>query len=86
MNRPSSPQRGGAAGPWLVVCLAALAAGAGFDFALDNPAPFWIGVRPGAAAALGAAGACFAVIAAYAARALLRRGEKVGGRDARHHP
>lgn len=86
MNSLDPRTRGGAAGPWLVVCLAALIAGAAFDFGVDHPAEFWIGMRPGAAAALGAAAACFAVIAGHAARTLLRRRAHEEGRHARRHP
>lgn len=85
MNRPDPRPRGGAAGPWLVICLAALATGAAFDFGADHPAAFWIGMSPGAAAALGAGAACFAVIAGHAARTLLRRREYDGERRARRH-
>ncbi len=73
MNKPT-PR--GIAGPWFVICLAALGAGLAFEFAVPGQPAFWIGAQAGASAAIGAGAAVFVVIAALLARALLaRRGD-----------
>lgn len=69
---PPPQQRRGAAGLWLLACTLALAAGLALGFSADHGAPFWAGARPGGAAALGAAGAVFALLAARIARWALR--------------
>ncbi|MEQ1618811.1 MAG: hypothetical protein ABL883_10770 [Terricaulis sp.] len=68
--------RAGVGGPWFVVCAALLVGGLGLEFTTDAAPAFWIGAKPGAAAAIGAGAAVFAVIAANLARlTLARRGE-----------
>jgi hypothetical protein len=79
------PPRGGIAGLVLLFCFTAVVAGLGFDFAGDRYG-FWLGARPGGAAALGAAAAAFCVVAAQVARLLLGRGEAKGSGDADPHP
>lgn len=90
MTRTLAPPRRGIAGLLFLFCCAALAAGLGFDIGLGARSAFWIGAEPGAAAALGAAGAVFALVAAHAGRLLLRRpdsrAEQKGGGDAGRHP
>jgi hypothetical protein len=74
MNKPA-PR--GIAGPWFVICLAAMGAGLAFEFAARPHAVFWIGAQAGAGAAIGASAALFVVIASLLARALIaRRGDK----------
>ncbi len=73
--------RAGAGGPWFVVCVAMLAVGLGLEFTSDSVPVFWVGAEPGAAAAIGAGAAVFAVIAANFARFVLARARE-GGEDA----
>lgn len=73
--------RAGASGPWFVVCIAMLAGGLGLEFTSDAVPAFWVGAEPGAAAAIGAGAAVFAVIAANLARFVLARGRE-GSDDA----
>jgi hypothetical protein len=73
--RPPS-SKSGVTGVLLVFCVAALAAGLGFDFGLGAHPDFWIGDQAGASAAIGIAGAAFAIVGARLARAILgRKGE-----------
>lgn len=81
MNK--NARKGGVAGPWLVVCAALAVAGLAFDFSTIREAPFWVVEQPGAAAALGAGGAVFAIVSSILARALLGRKPKGDG-DADH--
>jgi hypothetical protein len=78
------PPKSGLTGVLLVFCIAALLAGLGFDFGAGARAKFWIGDQAGAAAAIGIAGAVFAIVAARAARLLLGRSDRSGdaGADA----
>lgn len=74
--------RSGAAGPWFVLCLALLAGGIGLEFAADVAPAFWVGAKLGAAAAIGAGAAAFAVISANLARFILAgRGERSDDAD-----
>jgi len=68
------PPRGGIAGMVLLFCFTAAIAGFAMDFSGDASG-FWIGARPGGAAALGAAAAVFCVAAAQLARLVLGRGD-----------
>jgi hypothetical protein len=79
MTRTPTPPRGGIAGLLFVFCIAACAVGLGFDFGLEARSEFWIGARPGAAAALGVGGAVLAVLGGRAAQALLGRVRREGG-------
>jgi hypothetical protein len=89
MTRTPPPARGGIAGLAFVFCLAAGAAGAGFDLALEPRQVFWLGAQPGAAAAMGAGAAVFAIVSARIARVLLGRPAPrtpaEGSRDAGDH-
>ena len=78
MTRTPAPPRGGIAGLLLVFCLAAGAAGLGFDLGLDARPNFWIGAQPGAAAALGVGAAVFAILGARGAQLLLGRQRRKG--------
>jgi hypothetical protein len=78
------PPRGGIAGLVLIFCLAAAVAGLGFDFGADDARSFWIGARPGAAAAIGCGGAVFCVLAGQIARFALGRKDAKGSDNA--HP
>jgi hypothetical protein len=70
------PAPRGVAGPWFVICLAALGAGLAFEFGAPSQSAFWIGAQAGASAAIGAGAALFVVIASLLARALFaRRGD-----------
>lgn len=72
-KRPQTPSQGGLFGVAILFCVAAALAGAGLEFLARGGEGFWIGARPGGAAALGAAAAVFAVICARLARWLLAR-------------
>jgi hypothetical protein len=80
---PSSPRRSNLTGVLVVFCVAALIAGIGFDFGAGAHPGFWIGDQVGAAAAIGVAGAVFAVVVARVMRLLL--GRKEGSGDAGLH-
>lgn len=84
MTTPPNDPRGGIAGVWLVVCLAAGAGGLGFSFLSRGQSDFWIGAQPGGGAALGAAAAVFVLIAVRLARALLRARDDKGGGNGAH--
>jgi hypothetical protein len=84
MSAPEPRARGGVAGPWLVTCLAALAAGLIFDFTGAHPPAFWALAAPGLASLIGLGAALVIVAASHVARLLLTRRE--GGRDVRDHP
>jgi hypothetical protein len=75
------PPRGGIAGLVVLFCFTAAVIGLGFDLTGDRSG-FWLGARPGGAAAIGAAAAVFCVAAAQLARILLGRNEAKGGRGA----
>lgn len=83
MNTRPPPRKSGVTGVLLVFCIAALLAGLGFDAGAGAHPSFWIGDQIGAAAAIGVAGAVFAILAARLVRAAL--GRKVGSRDAGLH-
>jgi len=67
----------------LVFCALAAIAGLALDLS-GEPSGFWIGARPGGAAAIGAAAALFCYLANQLSRLLLRRDAK-GNRDAGPH-
>jgi hypothetical protein len=73
MRRTQPPQRSGIAGVLFVFSLTALIAGLGFALGAGARTRFWIGDQPAAAAAVGIAGALFAIAAAHVARMLLGR-------------
>lgn len=75
------PPKSGIAGVLLVFCVASVLAGIGFDFGADAHPNFWIGDQVGAAAAVGAGTAVFAVVAARLAIFVLGRAQ--GSSDAR---
>jgi hypothetical protein len=68
----------------LLFCFTAVAAGLAFDFA-GGGYGFWLGARPGGAAAIGAAAAAFCVAAAQVARLLLGRQDAKGSGNADPH-
>ena len=86
MKREPHP-RGGIFGLLLVFCLTALLAGLGFDMGASARAHFWIGDQPAAAFAVGVAATLFAILSAWAARAVLgRKAHSDGGSgDASSH-
>jgi hypothetical protein len=90
MTRTPAPSRRGIAGLLFLFCCAAVAAGLGFDIGLGARSAYWIGAEPGAAAALGVAGAAFALVAAHAGQMLFRRptaqADAKGGGDAGRNP
>jgi hypothetical protein len=81
MTQQAHRPRGGIFGLLFVFCLTALLAGLGFDIGASARAHFWIGDQPAAAFAVGVAATLFAILAAWAARALLSRktSDKDGG-------
>jgi hypothetical protein len=88
MSRQAHRPRGGIFGLLFVFCLTALLAGLGFDLGGSARAHFWIGDQPAAAFAVGVAATLFAILAAWAARAVLGRktpGEHGGSSDAGSH-
>jgi hypothetical protein len=84
MSKAPSP-RGGIAGAVLIFCLAAAAVGFALDFGAGDASGFWIGARPGGAAAIGALAAIFCVAAARIARIVLGRGDARRSGDADPH-
>jgi hypothetical protein len=78
------PPRGGIAGLVLLFCFTGAIAGFAMDFAGDASG-FWIGARPGGAAAIGAAAAAFCVLAGQLARLALGRGNIRRRSDADPH-
>lgn len=84
MSKPPTP-RGGAARAVIVLCLIAATAGLSLDFALGENSGFWIGARPGGAAAIGAAAAVFGVVAGRIGQMLLGRGDARRSSDADPH-
>lgn len=76
------PPRGGVAGLALLFCFTAAAIGLAFDYSAGDAAAFWVGARPGGAAAIGAAGAVFCVAAGRIVGALLGRSGAEGSADA----
>jgi hypothetical protein len=68
----------------LLCCALAAIAGLALDFN-SEPSGFWIGARPGGAAAIGAAAALFCFLANQIARLLLRRGDAKRSGDAGPH-
>lgn len=75
-------QRNAASGVLLVICIAALIAGLAFDLIDGAHASFWIANQAGAAAAIGASGAVFAVLAWRGVRLTFGRGEEGGDASA----
>jgi hypothetical protein len=73
--------RGGIAAFVLLLCFAAVVVGLLLDFGAGAWG-FWIGARPGGAAAIGAAAAVFAVAGGRIARTLLGRGDARRSGDA----
>ncbi len=85
MSRAPAP-RGGVAGAVLLFCLVAAAVGLAIDFGDGGSFGFWLGARPGGAAAIGAAAALFCVVAGWIARMVLGRGDaRRSGDDADPH-
>jgi hypothetical protein len=79
----SPAKKSAVAGVLLVFFIAALIAGIGFDLGAGAHPSFWIGDQVGAAGAVGAGSAAFAIIAARLAWAVL--GRRQGGDDAGPH-
>lgn len=74
--------RGGIAGFMLLCCLTAAAVGIALDVQ-GGMSGFWVGAKPGGAAAIGAAAAVFCVVGGRLARMLLGRGDarRIGDAD-----
>lgn len=74
--------RGGVAGFMLLCCLTAAAVGIALDVQ-GGMSGFWVGAKPGGAAAIGAAAAVFCVVGGRLARMLLGRGDarRIGDAD-----
>lgn len=89
MTNAHPPRRRGLAGVLLLLCTAFGAAGAGFDVLMDARPSFWLGVYPGAPAAIGAGAALLAVLAGRLAQLIAQRDgfeNRKGGRGAGGHP
>jgi hypothetical protein len=85
MKRDLTPQRGGIAGLLLVFCLAALIGGLAVDYLASARGGFWIDAQFGAAAAVGAGAAAFALVSARVTRLLFgRRYEAQRGESSAH--
>ena len=70
---PPEPPRRGAAGVLFIVCLLAAAGGYWLDANVEAPPAAWIGMRPAAAAAIGAGAALFVIVSLRLGRLLLGR-------------
>lgn len=81
----ADPPRGGIAGLVLLFCATAVVAGLAFDFLSGQSGGFWLGARPGGAAAIGGAVAIFCIGAALIARLALGRDDTKGSDDADPH-
>lgn len=73
MIKPPPPKSRGVAGVWMLFCVAAGAAGLGFDLFADMGARFSVAALPGARALLGVGVAVALVLGAHALRWALGR-------------